>query len=227
MEELDLIDLFYMIKKRLWLLMVMGILAAGSAYLYSNYVMVPQYATSAKLWLGKPADYNTGDTSNSAITAADIQMNQRLITTYAAIAKTEPILSKVKEALPFNTSVRYLKSIIRINLLNDTEIIQVYVSGTSPEAITEIANTFSVVFSKEIAEMMKIDNVRILEQARVPVAPYSPNKTRNIILGGGAGVALALFIVFLIEVFDHSIKIPEDVTRHLGLPILGTIPEHD
>lgn len=223
MEELDLVDLFYVVKKKLWLIVALFILSASSAYLYSEYVMVPQYATHAKLWLGKPGDYDTSE----AITQDEIRMNQRLITTYAAIAKTEPILSEVKAALPFETSVGYLKSVIRIQLLNDTEIIQVYVSGTSPEQITEIANTFSIVFSDKIAEMMKIDNVRILEKAPIPYGAYSPNTRKNIILGGGAGIMLALFIIFMIEMFDHAIKIPEDVTKHLGLPILGMIPEHD
>ncbi|MBI9014122.1 MAG: hypothetical protein JEZ08_17940 [Clostridiales bacterium] len=223
MEELDLIDLFYMVKRRLWLIIVLFTLSALSAYLYSEYVMVPQYATHAKLMLGKPVDYE----NTEAISMYDMQMNQRLITTYAAIAKTEPILSEVQAALPFETSVGYLKSVISINLLNDTEIIQVYVSGTSPEEITEIANTFSVVFSEKIAEMMKIDNVRILETAKIPYYPYSPNKKKNIVLGGGAGIALALFLIFLFEMFDHTMKIPEDVTKHLGLPVLGMIPEHD
>lgn len=223
MEELDLVDLFYIVRKKMWLIVILFLLSATSAYLYSEYVMEPQYATHAKLWLGKPGDYD----STEAITSDEIRMNQKLITTYAAIAKTEPILSEVKEALPFKTSVGYLKSVIRIQLLNDTEIIQVYVSGTSPERITEIANTFSVVFSEKIAEMMKIDNVRILESAPLPYAPFSPNTRRNIILGGGAGIILALFIIFLLEMFDHTIKIPEDITKSLDLPVLGMIPEHD
>ena len=223
MEELDLIDIFYMIRKRLWLIVVLFILTSASAYLYSEYVMVPQYATHAKLMLGKPADYETSE----AINMQEIQMNQRLITTYAAIAKTEPILAEVKQALSFETSVGYLKSVINIKLLNDTEIIQVYVSGTNPDSITEIANTFSVVFSEQIAEMMKINNVRILETANKPYYPYSPNTTKNTILGGGAGIALALFIIFLIEMFDHTMRIPEDIEKHLSLPVLGMIPEHD
>lgn len=223
MEELDLVDLFYIVKKKLWLIILLFVIGAGSAYFYSEHMMVPQYATHAKLMLGKPEGYD----NNEAINMTEIQMNSRLITTYAAIAKTEPILSEVMAALPFQTSVGYLKSVIGINLLNDTEIIQVYVQGTSPEVITEIANTFSEVFIVKIADMMKIDNVRILERATVPYGPFSPNVKKNMTLGGGAGIAIALFITFLIEMLDHTIKIPDDVTKVLGLPVLGMIPEHD
>jgi capsular polysaccharide biosynthesis protein len=223
MEELDLVDLFYMIKKRLWLIILLFLLGAGSAYLYSEYRMEPIYATHAKLMLGKPEGYE----SSEAINMAELQMNSRLIKTYAAIAKTEPILGEVKDALSFPTSVGYLKSVIGINLLNETEIIQVYVQGTSPERIAEIANTFSEVFTVKIAEMMKIDNVSILERAYVPYGPFSPNIKKNVVLGGGAGIAIALFLIFLFEMLDNTIKIPEDVSKLLGIPVLGVIPEHD
>lgn len=228
MEELDLVDLFYMVKRKLWLIILLFVLGAGSAYLYSEYVMVPQYATHAKLMLGKPEAYNNSEViDKEAINMTELQMNSRLITTYAAIAKTEPILSKVQDALSFETSVGYLKSVIGIHLLSDTEIIQVYVQGTSPEMITEIANTFSEVFSVQIADLMNIDNVRILENASIPYWPISPNKKKNVVLGGGAGIAIALFIIFLFEMLDHTIKIPEDVNKTLNLPVLGMIPEHD
>lgn len=223
MEELDLVDLFYMIKKRLWLIILLFLIGAGSAYLYSTYRMEPIYGTSAKLMLGKPEGYE----SSEAINMAELQMNSRLIKTYAAIAKTTPILSEVKENLSFNTSVGYLKAVIGINLLNETEIIQVYVQGTSPERITEIANTFSEVFTVKIAEMMKIDNVSILERAYMPYAPFSPNIKKNVVLGGGGGIAIALFLIFLIEMLDNTVKTPDDVSKLLGIPILGVIPEHE
>ena len=226
MEELNLLDLFYMIKKRLWLIILLFLLGAGTAYLYSTYRMEPMYGTSAKLMLGKPEGYDGGEV-NEAINMAELQMNSRLITTYAAIAKTEPILGEVRENLSFDTSVGYLKSVIGVSLLGETEIIQVNVQGTSPERITEIANTFSEVFTVEIAELMKIDNVRILEKAYVPNYPFSPNIRLNVVLGGTVGIMIAVFLIFLIEMFDHSIKTPEDVTKLLGLPVLGFIPEHE
>jgi capsular polysaccharide biosynthesis protein len=33
-----------------------------------------------------------------------------------------------------------------------------------------------------------------------------------------------LGIIFLIEYLDNTIKTPEDVQKHLGLPVIGTIP---
>jgi capsular polysaccharide biosynthesis protein len=35
---------------------------------------------------------------------------------------------------------------------------------------------------------------------------------------------LGVFIAFLIEFLDTTIKTPEDVEKHLGLPVIGSIP---
>lgn len=227
MEELDLVDLFYMIKRRLWLIILLFVLCAGTAYAVSEYTIVPQYYTRAQLMLGKPSPDST-----EAIDSSEISFNRKIIKTYATIAKTDSVMVDVAKALasldnPINVSADGLKSAISLGLINDTEVISVSMVGTNPEMITEIVNTFSDVFSVRIAEIMNIDNVRILEKAKVPRGPMPSSLKRNVVFGGGVGIAVALFIIFLIEMFDHTMKIPEDVTKHLNLPVLGLIPEHD
>ena len=71
---------------------------------------------------------------------------------------------------------------------------------------------------------LRTSNIRIVDRARVPVRPSSPNKRRNLILalllGLGGGVALA----FLFDFLDNSVKTSEDVERYAGLPTLGVVP---
>ncbi len=72
---------------------------------------------------------------------------------------------------------------------------------------------------------LRTSNVRVVDRARVPVRPSSPNKKRNLILalilGLGGGVGLALLFDFL----DNSVKTSEDVERYAGLPTLGVVPK--
>ncbi len=72
---------------------------------------------------------------------------------------------------------------------------------------------------------LRTSNIRVVDRARVPVRPSSPNKRRNLILalilGLGGGVALA----FLFDVLDNSVKTSEDVERYAGLPTLGVVPK--
>jgi succinoglycan biosynthesis transport protein ExoP len=72
---------------------------------------------------------------------------------------------------------------------------------------------------------LRTSNVRVVDRARVPVRPSSPNKRRNLalalILGLGGGVGLA----FLFDFLDNSVKTSEDVERYAGLPTLGVVPK--
>jgi succinoglycan biosynthesis transport protein ExoP len=72
---------------------------------------------------------------------------------------------------------------------------------------------------------LRTSNIRVVDRARVPVRPSSPNKKRNLILalllGLGGGVGLA----FLFDFLDNSIKTSEDVERYSGLPTLGVVPK--
>jgi len=64
----------------------------------------------------------------------------------------------------------------------------------------------------------------LLDPAEVPDEPILPRKERNIMLAlSGSGV-LSLALVFLLEIFNTSVTSPEDVKRHLGIPLLGVSP---
>lgn len=67
-------------------------------------------------------------------------------------------------------------------------------------------------------------NVLIVSPAIAPATQVKPDKKLNLaiafLLGLMASVALALVLEFL----DNTIKTPEDVAQHLGLPVMGVIP---
>jgi len=69
------------------------------------------------------------------------------------------------------------------------------------------------------------NNVRVMELADVPSAPYTPNLRRNLSLGGIAGFILAMGLVFGVSYLDDTIKTPEDVTGKLQVPFLGMVPK--
>src|SRR4030095_2328586 len=67
------------------------------------------------------------------------------------------------------------------------------------------------------------NNVRLIEAALVPGAPFSPNLRRSATLGGVVALLLAIGLVLALDYLDDTIKTPEDINR-LGLPFLALIP---
>lgn len=56
-------------------------------------------------------------------------------------------------------------------------------------------------------------------------APSSPNVRLNLIVGAVVGLISGIVVAFVYNYFDTSVKSLEDAERHLGLPVLGVIPQ--
>jgi polysaccharide chain length determinant protein (PEP-CTERM system associated) len=68
------------------------------------------------------------------------------------------------------------------------------------------------------------EQFKLLDPARIPEKPFSPNRARLNLIGTGAGLGISLLLVGLLEYRDRSFKTDEEVTRVLSLPVLAVIP---
>lgn len=68
---------------------------------------------------------------------------------------------------------------------------------------------------------------KIIEPARVPLAPIWPDRRKIVIMGILLGLVIGGGAVFLAEILDKSFKRVEDVEELLQLPVLATVPKID
>lgn len=89
-------------------------------------------------------------------------------------------------------------------------------------------NTYILMTEKleetKISEAGQKENIRLVDNAILPIYPTKPNKRLNLILGALIGLGLGIGLTFLIEYFDDSVKNPDELER-MGLPILSIIPK--
>lgn len=217
--EIDLREIFEMLKKR-WLMIVsITLVAATLSGVISFFVLTPQYETSTTLIVSYRPD------QSSLMTYTELQMSQKLVATYSQIVKSERIADAVIKKLDLDLTAAQLNSKVSVSQLGDTEILKITVKDEDPELAALIANTESEVFQKEINEMMEVDNVSTIDVAKVPESPVSPNKMMNIAIATVLGMMVSVGLVFVLEFLDRTYKTPTDIERHLGLPVLGAIPD--
>jgi capsular exopolysaccharide synthesis family protein len=76
----------------------------------------------------------------------------------------------------------------------------------------------------DVSRNVKASNIHVIDPALTPVQPIRPRPLRDLALAVALGLALALVAAFFRDYLDTSVARPADV-RHLGLPLLGVIPE--
>jgi polysaccharide chain length determinant protein (PEP-CTERM system associated) len=68
------------------------------------------------------------------------------------------------------------------------------------------------------------EQFRIIDGARLPERPTSPNRTRLNAIGLLSGLGFGIALVFLLEYRDTKLRTDEDVVTSLALPVLAVIP---
>ena len=69
------------------------------------------------------------------------------------------------------------------------------------------------------------NNIRVVDSARVPLAPTSPDIPRNLGLGLILGLCGGVGLAFLLESLDNTVRTPEQAELVSGLPTLGVVPQ--
>ena len=71
----------------------------------------------------------------------------------------------------------------------------------------------------------RLENVKIVSLAAVPLKPVVPNLLLNLVLGLILAFVLSFSAAFLVEYWDDSLKVPEDFEQYLGHPVFASVPE--
>jgi len=121
-------------------------------------------------------------------------------------------------------------------LLAELTTLQVELSGKQIDQqklqneITRLQETQNLLAQKvtqtQIARSIDMGDttINIASPALVPSGPVKPNKQLNVAVALVLGLMVSIGLAFVLEFMDNTFKSPEDVQKHLGLPVVGTIP---
>ena len=218
--EIDIRELFQIIRKRLWIIISFILVAVLLSGIVSMFFLDDIYESSTTLIVSKQSDGNNND-----LQISDINLARNLVDTYSVIIKSNRVLESVLSDLNLDMTLSNLKSKINVSAEGNTEIIRINVEDTIPERAKDIANSLANVFIKEVDTLLKMENVQIIDIARVPNSPIRPRVFMNIAIAGMLGLMIGLGLVLLIEYLDNTIKTPEDVLKHMQLSVIGSIPD--
>ena len=223
-ETINLKDLFQTLKKRIFLIISITLIAMIISGLISFFLITPEYKSWTQILV------NQAKSEEDAIyNSNEVQTNIQLISTYSVIIKSAAILNSVKSNLDLDMSVSQLNNKITVESAQGSQIMTISVTDADPTQALRIANNIAEVFEKEIKDIMNVDNVTVLPLAddQESQGPVSPNPVMNIALAAVIGLILGVGIAFLLEYLDNTVKTEQDIEKLLELPVLGAITTID
>ena len=230
MEELDIIEILYALKKKLKYIIATVIIFAVAGLIYSKFLVTPMYRASTTFVLSKSTDNTTntqinGNIDSEAITQNDVTLNSKLVSTYSEIINSKTIAKEVINTLGLNMSVDEFISNVTVTSKDDTELIEITVSNEDSKLSADIANSLAEVFREKVNQIYKIDNLSIIDIAEPSSLPYNIGTVKNIVIFAMVGLILSCGVVFLIVYFDDTVKDEKDIEALVNIPVIASIPK--
>ncbi len=214
--EIDLIELLYLLKTRLWIILLTAVILASGAGLVSSFLITPMYQSTAKLYIL---------TKSTSITSlADIQLGTQLTQDYMVLIKSRPVVTKVIDNLELDMTYEQLVRIITISNTSNTRILEIKVEYPDSYMAKRIVDEFASVSKTQIAKIMDTAEPTVVEDGYASPYPSSPNIKKNILIAALVGAVLSSGVIIVLHLMDDTLKTSEDVEKYLGLTTLGLIP---
>lgn len=217
--ELELKEYANVLKKRLWIIVLVVLGVCSLVGYYSFNMIKPMYEASNKMIVT-----NKQKNDKEVLSPGDMDMGMRLVYTYKEIIGTSVILEKVVERNPeLGLSVKGLMKMMVVDTVEATPVMSISVRDYSYEQALKVANAVADVFKSEIAKIMPGGNITILYENNGDTSPVTPHPMLYIVIAFVVSLMLSIGFCFLLEYLDDSIRSDKEVEMVLGMTTLAVI----
>lgn len=217
----DLKVLFEAVKKRAGLILTITLIAVIVSGVMNYYFMTPIYQAKTELLVSQ-------ENSNNSINNSEVQANITIVNTYREIIKSPRILDVVGKQLGLSEAqTESLGKNITVNSVKNSQVISITVQNPSQKQAVAIANAIAKTFKEDSVNLMKVNNVQILNVAKekANALPIKPNKPLNIAITLVVALFASIVLALLLEYLDNTLKSEQDIENVLELPVLGSVPQ--
>lgn len=214
---MTLIDLFRVLRRRGWIVLLLAALTAASAYVFSR-LQTPVYEASVRI-LVQPARPDFGLTSSA----------KNLLRSYVEWMRTRQNAQRVIDLLQLDRLPESLLGDVTIASEDENFVIQIDVRNQNGDQANDIARTWRDLFiqwrNEENDKLRNEDRVTAVLLDDPNFTLYRPQTLINTLAGGILGGLLGTGVLFLLEYLEAGmIRSRQDAERALGLSVLGVVP---
>lgn len=221
-KEIGLRDLQKILVRCWWIMIAAAIILAGVTFLFLRITHKDVYTAKAKIWVMRK---NTTIQEGMSIkNTTDVSIANNIIPDVVDVAKNN---LDVKEAVEQETGLSLKTATLRVSSAEELHIVEISVTSESPEEAYTLANSLRTQTCAKINYLMEGEEgayAKPYESIEKPEKPSNPISKLTILLAGFIGAVVIYAVFFVLYLTDDKINDAEDVQTHLGISVLGEIP---
>ena len=190
-----------------------------------------QYEANVKIFIGKQKFKNITET----YTNEEINLYQRLITTYSEVIKSKKLINESIKDSKMNylqdkyENINYdlLMENLTVNPIANTQIIEIKYKSLNPQQSYDLLYSITenlISYSKELYPNV---NITILEQVHVNLNQLMNKKLTIIGFGLILGLIVGIGGIIGVMYLNNTYKNQKSLEEEIGLTVIGVIPKID
>ncbi|MBQ7292954.1 MAG: hypothetical protein IJW79_04355 [Clostridia bacterium] len=226
-KVISLGDLFRILMKRLWIVVIAAVVAFGACFVYLEMTYSERYTSTSSLFVSHP---ESGLSASSTTHYYEATVNA--VTDCAELMTSRKVLNPIIEELGLKEQgIGYgsLKSMISVGNVENSHFIMVSVTSHDAMLSKQIVDKLCEKGARTIEEYIEFATAKVVDEGT-----YNPHPSNGVslslpIVAGIAAAFLAFGVFVVLAVIDDKINGEDDVQNRLGLSVLGNIPymEHE
>lgn len=242
-KEVTIKDLADLLLPKLWIVIIVSIIASGIAFVYSNFFKTETYTSSSRLLVNS----TTIGGGNSITTGDNIIVARYMLENYKIILRSKNFLNMVVTDLSnselyeeyrditANITADQIDGMMTISHYEDTEIFSISITSGNPELSCVLLKAVHINAVENIGKIVPSAKVFTLSSLQDPAEPEayktigknSNNAVRNTLLVFMIAAVLSVLTIWIFSFFDVVIRDKKNLSDNVDVPVLGVIPRHD
>lgn len=224
-EELTLKDIYELFKPKLWIMVLVSVILAAGAFVYSSFMKEDTYTSAAMVYIY--------DEQASSPNANELTTAKSMSETYRIIITNNTYLKHVINELPesyanSNISPSALKRMISVGAVDETQILRISVTSTDKTFAYDVAKTIVDIAPYRLAETIpNAMSITIVEYPELAASHNNKNAVRNTVVAFLAGFILMAVAFWVSSMFDVTVRDQQRLEATVDVPVLGVIPVHE
>ncbi|MBO9523182.1 MAG: polysaccharide biosynthesis tyrosine autokinase [Nocardioidaceae bacterium] len=219
---MELTDQLRILRRRWLSIVIVALLAAGSA-LTLSLASPKQYSSTALLFVSKPD-------SDAATAFAGNQLSEARVQSYADLVHTRKIAEGVIDHLGLGLTPTALARHVQAKVRDNTVNLAITVTMSDPGLAQRVAEEYvedlvDLVRDLETPPGKKVASIKatVVDRASYSATPVAPRPLFNTMLGGLLGLLAGIGIALLRDRLDTRVGSAADLSTLTGSSVLGAI----